>query len=81
MSVPLRLLWRWDMSYDTFLDERRRRMAMVVRLAWDRLRGAPLEKITGPTTAELISGGETEGVEFESTLRTNLHNLQPDDKI
>ena len=34
-----------------------------------------------PTTAELITGGETEGVEFKSTLRMNLHTGQPDEKM
>ena len=34
-----------------------------------------------PTTAELTTGGETEGVEFKSTLRTNLHTGQPDEKM
>jgi predicted HTH transcriptional regulator len=29
----------------------------------------------------LIASGETEGVEFKATLRTNLHTGQPDDKI
>jgi hypothetical protein len=73
-------LW-WELPYDTFLSERRRRMADVVRTGWERLRGAPQAASDAPTTAELIAGGETEGVEFKSTLRTNLHTGQPDDKI
>jgi len=69
------------MPYDVFLSERRRRMADVVRAAWERLRGgSPVAKVA-PTTAELIAGGETEGVEFKSTLRANLHTGQPDDKM
>jgi hypothetical protein len=71
----------WAMPYDRFLSERRRRMADVVRTAWERLRGGPPAENVAPTTAELITGGETEGVEFKSTLRTNLHTGQPDDKI
>jgi len=71
----------WGMPFDTFLDERRRRMADVVRAAWERLRGGPPTTQVVPTTAELIAGGETEGVEFKSTLRTNLHTGQPDDKM
>lgn len=69
------------MSYDTFLSERRRRMADVVRAAWERLREGPRAAYVAPTTAELITGGETEGVEFKSTLRTNLHTGQHDDKM
>lgn len=71
----------WAMPYDTFLNERRRRMANVVRAAWERLRGGQPAARVAPTIAELIAGGETEGVEFKSTLRTNLHTGQPDDKI
>lgn len=71
----------WAMSYDAFLDERRRRMALVVKAAWGRLRGEGAPGQTPLTTAELIAGGETEGVEFKSTLRTNLHTGQPDDKM
>ena len=29
----------WDMPYETFLSERRRLMADVVRAAWEKLRG------------------------------------------
>jgi hypothetical protein len=71
----------WLMAYEAFLHERRRRMADVVRVGWERLRGGlPSAKVV-PTIAELITGGETEGVEFKSTLRTNLHTGQPDDKM
>ena len=72
----------WDMPYEAFLGQRRRLMADVVRAAWERLRGGDAETVVAlPTTAELIAGGETEGVEFKSTLRTNLHTGQPDEKM
>ncbi|MCU1327649.1 MAG: hypothetical protein JWN34_3019, partial [Bryobacterales bacterium] len=71
----------WEMPYETFLEERGRRMAAVVRAAWNRLRGDLPPKPTSLTTAELIASGETEGVEFKSTLRTNLHTGQSDEKI
>jgi len=71
----------WDMPYDVFLDERRRRMAMVIRSAWDRFRGTAMQESSGPNVAELVAGGETEGVEFKSTLRTNLHTGQTDDRL
>ena len=72
----------WDMPYDTFLSERRKLMGEVVRAAWNRLRGdVPDEATALPTTAELIKSGETSGVEFKSTLRTNLHTGQVDDKM
>ncbi len=71
----------WKMPYDEFLSERRKRMADVVRAAWLRLRGGLRDATIAPTAAELIAGGETEGVEFKATLRTNLHTMQPDDKM
>jgi hypothetical protein len=73
-------LW-WTMPYEAFLGERRRLMAEVVRAAWERLRGGPGPAKIAPTIAELIAGGETEGVEFKATLRVNLHTGQPDDKM
>ena len=69
------------MPYHAFLDQRRMRMADVVRAAWVRLRGGPQAVPDAPPIAELIVGGESEGVEFKSTLRTNLHTGQPDDRI
>lgn len=71
----------WEMPYETFLEERRLRMADVVRAAWNRLRGELTENMAAPTAEELIAGGETEGVEFKSTLRVNLHTGQADEKI
>jgi predicted HTH transcriptional regulator len=56
-------------------------MAQVVRVAWDKLRGEKTDIAEIPTAAELMAGGETEGVEFKSTLRTNLHTGQADEKM
>jgi hypothetical protein len=47
----------------------------------DMARGGPQAVQDALTIADLIAGGEREGVEFKSTLRTNLHTAQPDDKI
>jgi predicted HTH transcriptional regulator len=72
----------WDMPYETFLNERRQLMGDVVRAAWEKLRGGISEnEIAPPTTAELIANGETEGVEFKSTLRTNSHTGQADERM
>jgi hypothetical protein len=71
----------WTLPYHVFLDKRRLYMADVVRAAWVRLRGGPQGAQEAPPIAELIAGGESEGVEFKSTLRTNLHTGQPDDRI
>jgi predicted HTH transcriptional regulator len=70
------------MPYDEFLVARRLRMAQVVRDAWQRLTGdLNAQPVKATSIAELIAGGETGGVEFKSTLRTNLHTGQPDEKI
>lgn len=74
-------LW-WEMSYEEFLVARRLRMAQVVRDAWNKLVGDTKAEAVAPTSiAELIAGGETGAVEFKSTLRTNLHTGQPDEKM
>ena len=57
-------------------------MARVVRRAWQQLRGETEPIIVRPlTVATLIAGGESNGVEFKSTLRTNLHTGQTDEKM
>jgi hypothetical protein len=71
----------WNLPYADFLEDRRRLMARVVKKGWERLRGGPAEKIASLTMAELIAGGETDGLEFKSTLRTNLHTGQADDRM
>lgn len=72
----------WTMDYEDFLRERRVRMAEVIRTAYHRLTGT--EEPAAPvqlSVADLIAGGESDAVEFKSTLRTNLHTGQPDEKI
>jgi len=74
-------LW-WEMSFEDFLVARRLRMAQVVRQAWQLLTGdTKAEPVAPPTVSELLAGGETGAVEFKSTLRTNLHTGQPDEKM
>jgi hypothetical protein len=74
-------LW-WEMPYEQFLAARRQRMAQVVREAWSALCGdTDSEAPVSLSVSELIAGGETGAVEFKSTLRTNLHTGQVDEKI
>ena len=74
-------LW-WTLSYDDFLIQRRVRMGAVIEEAWRQLSGGAQEAVPLPVSAaDLISGGETDAVEFKSTLRTNLHTGQSDEKI
>lgn len=72
----------WCLSYDEFLKSRRLRIANVVRSSWEQLcDGEPPSAASQPSVADLIAGGETGGIEFKSTLRTNLHTGQHDEKI
>ncbi len=71
----------WEMPYAKFLEQRRSLMAKVVQKAWKALTGELSETVPKLSVAELIEGGESDGVEFKSTLRTNLHTSQPDDKM
>lgn len=74
-------IW-WEMDYETFLLERRLRMAKVVREAWHVLRGdKPSTPPAALSVAELIAEGENGAVEFKATLRTNLHTGQADEKM
>lgn len=74
-------LW-WEMPYDQFLIERRVRMASVVREAWKTLSGGDLEIVPARISAgDIISGGESDAVEFKSTLHTNLHTGLRDEKV
>jgi hypothetical protein len=72
----------WEMPFEDFLRERRVLMARLVRDAYRTLCGdsqpvAPM-KIS---VEELIATGECDAVEFKSTLRTNLHTGQLDEKM
>lgn len=74
-------LW-WEMDYQTFLVERRLRMARVIRSAWNDLTGKLQPVALSPVdVTELIAAGEGDAIEFKSTLRTNLHTGQHDDKM
>jgi hypothetical protein len=75
-------LW-WELPYEEFLLKRRVRMARVIQQAWDLLTaGAPPTPEPMPIVIkDLIAGGETDAVEFKSTLRINLHTGQVDERM
>lgn len=75
-------LW-WELDYETFLKERRVRMARVIQRAWEELSASSSANVppAPPSVEQLIFGGETDAVEFKSTLGTNLHTGQSDDKM
>lgn len=75
-------LW-WQEDYEMFLVERRNRIAKVIRRAWEALcsGGIAHAPAAPPSVAELLASGETDAVEYKSTLRVNLHTKSVDDKM
>lgn len=74
----------WEtMDYDTFLEQRRERMAEVIRDAFNVLSEGASKYSTEEriTVVELREVGEGELVEFKSTLRINLHTQKPDPRM
>lgn len=73
----------WTLSYEAFLERRRVLMARVVQEAWELLvGGSPDEPPPQMQSIQhLIASGETSSVEFKSTLRTNLHTDQFDERM
>lgn len=74
----------WEqMSYQDFLEARRELMAQVIRDGYQSLAG---DSVSGPDVEELdiaalVAGGESDAVEFKSTLRVNLHTGNPDPRM
>ncbi len=72
----------WEsMSYDEFLHERRERMALVVRDAYQILSGGPDDQEQVVDVKSLVAIGESDEIEFKSTLRFNLHTGEKDPKM
>lgn len=78
----------WEtMAYESFLPLRRDLMAKVTREGYQRLSvwdgeeepDLPVNVATG--TYELVESGETDAVEFKSTLRTNLRTNSKDSRM
>ena len=74
----------WEkLDYFTFLEQRRDRMAQVIREGYLKLTSA-LTIIDEPEQVDLltlINAGESDAVEFKATLRTNLHTRQNDPRM
>lgn len=74
----------WErMEYRMFLEKRRELMAQVTREGYRLLTGVaePPVVVSGIDIDELVRGGESEQVEFKSSMRINLHTGKPDRKI
>ena len=74
----------WEqMRYQAFLEARRELMAKVIREGYQKLTG---DSVADPDVEEvdiaaLIASGESDAVEFKSTLRVNLHTGNTDPKM
>lgn len=75
-------LW-WELPFGDFLTQRRVRMASVIRQSWELLRSeaSRVARIQVTDVNELVSRGESDEVEFKSTLRMNLHTGKHDERI
>ncbi len=74
----------WEnMGYGLFLERRRELMAQVIRAGYERLTSGPAgsQESDGIDLAELVASGESDTVEFKSTLRINLHTGKSDRNI
>ncbi len=72
------------MAYEDFLRERRQRMAELIRLGFERIGLQQPSVAASPAALDisaLIAGGESDDVEFKSTLRMNLHNGSKDARM
>ncbi len=74
----------WEqLGYATFLEKRREMIAEVIHAGWKKLAGGQgVEPDHGEDDLNrMISVGESDGVEFKSTLRINLHTRKRDARI
>ena len=69
------------MSYDTFLRERRTMIAQTIQAAYEKLAGKTDTPAPTVSVTDLIASGETDAVEYKSTLRTNLHTGEKDARM
>lgn len=72
----------WEnMEYSKFLTERRERMAHVIQDAYNKIVGESKDDEPLLNISELVQIGESDAIEFKSTLRTNLHTKEKDSRM
>lgn len=72
----------WEsMDYQTFLEKRRVLMARVTRAGFETLLDSAEPQRREATLEDLLTSGETQGVEYKSTARWNIRAGQPDKKM
>ena len=69
------------MGYDTFLRARRAMIAQTIQAAYEKLAGKTEALAPVVSVADLIASGETDAIEYKSTLRTNLHTGEKDPRM
>ncbi len=72
-----------QMKYETFLERRRELMAAIIREGYDRLTSGEQIDVRSEefNLDSLMEIGESETVEFKSTLRINMHTGEPDKRM
>lgn len=70
-----------DMEYQRFLVSRRERIAQVIRDAYQALVETSSEEQSFVDINELVKIGESDEIEFKSTLRVNLHTGERDPRM
>jgi len=71
-----------NMEYEEFLEIRRKKISDVIQSGYEKLsRISSDEEKESIPAAQLIQGGESENIEFKSTLRVNLYTKNNDQKI
>ena len=69
------------MTYSEFLQRRRERIAQVIRAGYESLGSAHKQTLDVIPVEDIIASGESDDVEFKSTVRVNLHTGQSDPRI
>ena len=74
----------WEnMEYSVFLERRRELMAQIIAEGYRTLVEGPAQTVSDEpiNVSALIESGESEAVEYKSTLRVNLHTGEQDKKM
>ena len=75
----------WEhLEYKDFLEKRRELMAQVIAEGYATLVASEIEEDAGALDFDLsqvVLNGESEAIEFKSTLRTNLHTRSKDPRM
>lgn len=86
-GVPQMYYWHalpdgWEaLEYGDFLERRREMMSKVIADGFRTLDPCREVSVESRPVAELVAKGETDHIEFKSTLRRNLHTGQFDERM